>query len=208
MAQYEQQREEQPTTRQWMRVSIYSSLIGGVLTIISGIAYLSELTPAEFEIASPVMVIALALLAIALPSLYVSEHHWFGRLAAIGFWLMAVGWILAAIALPVADYLFGMAFLVAIIGWYVAFVGALVFGIAMLHTNAKTPPRVGAWLLIATLLVGTPFAYGFTTYVMGKIIDPWSGSFILSGLAWVVFGRYLLARETKPDVETPQTTAQ
>jgi hypothetical protein len=60
-----------------------------------------------------------------------------------------------------------------------------------LRSDAATAPRLGAWLLVAALPVGLPFAIVFTTYVMGEGADPWAGPFLLFGLAWVVFGRYL-----------------
>jgi hypothetical protein len=190
MNQYEQQQIEQPTSRGWWRLSTLSALIGGILMTITGIALLSVLTVAEFVVIDPIGITAMVLLAVALPALYVSERHWFGRLAKTGFGLMTVGWIVSAIALPIAEYGPGSAFLAFLLGLLVAMIGAFVFGIAILRTNAKTVPRASAWLLVAALPIGLPFAIGFTTYVMGQGADPWAGPMLLYGLAWIIFGRY------------------
>lgn len=108
-----------------------------------------------------------------------------------GFRGLDVGAVIATVALPIAEYGPGVAFIPTLLGWLVAFLGALVFGVAILRSDVATTPRFGAWLLVAALPVGLPFAIAFTTYVMGEGADPWAGSFLLYGLAWVVFGRYL-----------------
>ncbi len=205
MMQYEQQRIEQSPTRRWMRGSTFSGLLGGGLTVIIGLALLTVLNSAEFTIIEPVSILAMFLLAFALPALYVSERHWFGRLGTGGFWLMAVGWIIATITVPVATYGPGIAFLATLLGWLIAFIGAFVFGVAMLRTDTETP-RLGAWLLVTALPVGVPFTYGFTTYVMGELANPWAGPLLLYGLAWVVFGRYLWTQQT--EVSGTETVSQ
>lgn len=85
MVQYEQGRIEQSPSHGWWRLSTLSSLIGGGLMSLTGIALLSVLNEAEFEIVDPIGIAAMLLLAIELPTLYVSERRWFGRLAKIGF---------------------------------------------------------------------------------------------------------------------------
>lgn len=191
MVQYESTLEERPTPQQRMRLSAISTLVGGGLLMITGIALLSVLTEAEFAFVSPIGIIASILIALGLPAFYASEHRWFGRLAIAGFWTMTVGWVIATVALPIADYGPGVAFIPTLLGWLVAFLGALVLGVAILRSDAATTPRLGAWLLVAALPIGLPFAIAFTTYVMGEGADPWAGPFLLYGLAWVVFGRYL-----------------
>lgn len=195
MTQYEHQQLGQPTARRWMRISILGALVGGTLMALTGLALLSVLNEAEFAIVEPLGAIAMILLVIALPVLYASERHWFGHLAKGGFGLLSVGWIAATVGLvatalttpPVSE----IGFLAFLLGLLVAMIGALVFGIAMLRTQAMTPPRIGAWLLVAALPLGVPFAIGFTTYVMGEGADPWAGPMLLYGLAWIVFGRHL-----------------
>lgn len=185
-----------------MRPSALSALVGGGLLVITGLALLSVLNEAEFEIVSPIGIVASILIALGLPAFYASEHGWFGRLATAGFWTMTVGWVVATVALPIADYGPGVAFIPTLLGWLVAFLGALVFGVAILRSDAATTPRRGAWLLVAALPVGLPFAIAFTTYVMGEGADPWAGPFVLYGLAWVVFGRYLRSTDR---TRTPST---
>ena len=58
----------------------------------------------------------------------------------------------------------------------------------MLRSDAATVLRLGAWLLVAALPVGLPFAIGFTQYVMGELAEPWAGPMLLSGLAPIVCG--------------------
>lgn len=84
-------------------------------------------------------------------------------------------------------------------------IGALAFGVVMLRSEAPTVPRTGAWLLVAALPVGLPFAIGFTTYVMGQGADPWGGPMLLYGLAWIVFGRYLWTQRAET-AETDMAT--
>jgi hypothetical protein len=197
MNQYEQQQIEQPTSHGWRRLSTLSSLIGGGLMTVTGLALLSVLNEAEFEIVDPIGIAAMILLAVALPALYVTERHWFSRLAKISFGFMAAGWVVAALALPVATYGPEIAFFGFVLGLLAAMIGALVFGVAILRTDAETVPRAGAWLLVAALPIGLPFAIGFTTYVMGQGADPWAGPMLLYGLAWIVFGRYLRTKGTE-----------
>ncbi|WP_227354377.1 hypothetical protein [Haladaptatus salinisoli] len=161
---------------------------------IAGLALLSVLNEAEFGIVDPLGAVATILLALALSTLYASERRWFGRLAKVGFGLLSVGWIVATVALPVAIYGPGVAFLPYLLGALVAMIGALAFGIAALRTDAATVPRRGAWLLAAALPFGLPFAFGFTTYVMGQGADPWAGPMLLYGPAWIVIGRSLRQR--------------
>ena len=188
------QQMEQPSVPRWMRVSTTSGLVGGVLMTITGLALLSVPNEAEFAVVDPLGAVAMVLLALALPALYASERHWFGRLATAGFGLLSSGWLLAAVALPVAVYGPGVAFLAFLLGLLVAMVGAFAFGVATLRTDATAAPRGAAWFLVAALPVGLPFAVGFTTYVMGQGADPWAGPLLCYGLAWVVFGRYLRER--------------
>lgn len=197
MTHYKQQQLAQPLTPRWMRVSILSGLLGGVLMAITGLAMISVLNEAEFVIVEPLGAVAMILLALALPALYVSEHHWFGRLATVGFGLLSVGWIVATIALPVAIYGPGVAFFAFLLGMLVGMIGALIFGVAMLRTDATTVSRRGAWLLVAALPIGVPFAIGFTTYVMGQGADPWAGPMLLYGLAWIIFGRSLWEHQSE-----------
>ena len=210
MTQYEHQQLGQPTARRWMRISTLGALVGGTLMALTGLALLSVLNEAEFTVVEPLGAIAMVLLAVALPALYAREHHWFGRLAKGGFGLMSVGWVAATVGLiataltmpPVSE----IGFLAFLLGLLVAMVGALVFGIAMLRTEETTIPRIGAWLLVAALPLGVPFAIGFTTYVMGEGADPWAGPMLLYGLAWIVFGRSLSAR--RPIEATPALDAR
>lgn len=210
MTKYEHQQLGQPTATRWMRISILSGLVGGILMALTGLALLSVLSEAEFVVVEPLGIVALALLAIALPALYVSERHWFGRLAKAGFGLMAIGWVAAPIGLAVVNLVTGpvgsAGFLGFLLGLLVGTVGMLVFGVAMLRTDATRAPRLGAWLLVAGLPIGVPFAIAFTTYVMGEGADPWAGPMLLYGLAWILFGRYLLAR-TRTDVSIDPTEA-
>jgi tryptophan-rich sensory protein len=201
MTQNEYQQIAKPTANRWKQISILSALVGGVLMALTGVALLSVLNEAEFVIVEPLGAVAMILLALALPALYTNERHWFGRLGKIGFGLVSVGWVAGTVGLivtsltmpPVSEF----GFLAFLLGLLVAMIGALVFGVAMLRTDAKTAPRPGAWLLVAALPVGLPFAIGFTTYVMGEGADPWAGPMLLYGLAWIVFGRYLWGRQTE-----------
>ena len=198
MTQYEHQQLGQPTATRWMRISIVSGLVGGILMALTGLALLSVLSEAEFVIVEPLGAIAMILLALAIPAFYASERHWFGRLATAGFGLLSAGWIVATIGIvvtaltmpPVSE----LGFLAFLLGLLAAMIGAVVFGVAMLRSDSARVPGVGAWLLVAALPVGVPFAIAFTTYVMGEGADPWAGPMLLYGLAWIVFGRYLLGR--------------
>lgn len=200
MTEYEHQQVERSTADRWTRISTASGLLGGVLMALTGLALLSLLNEAEFVIVEPLGAVAMILLALALPALYLSERPWFGRLAKGGFAFLSVGWIAATVGLIVTSLtmppLSEIGFLAFLLGLLVAMVGALVFGVAMLRIDAETAPRLGAWLLVAALPVGLPFAIGFTTFVMGEGADPWAGPMLLYGLAWIVFGRYLWTRRT------------
>ncbi len=182
-----------------MRISILSGLIGGVSMILTGIALLSVLNEAEFEIVEPFGAFAMALLSLALPALYIAERSWFGRLAKSGYGLMSLGWVVATVGIILTSLtmppLSETGFIAFLLGLLVAMLGALLFGVAILRSDAATIPRLSAYFLIAALPVGVPFAIGFTTYVMGEGADPWAGPMILYGLAWVVFGRYLWTRQ-------------
>lgn len=209
MTRYEGHRRTKRTTSPasgWRRLSALGALIGGGLMVLVGVALLSVLNEAEFAVIDPLGTIAMILLAIGLPAFYLSERHWFGTLATVGFGLVAAGWIVAAVGLPVAIYGPGVAFLAFLIGLLVAMIGAFVLGIAMLRSDAVTLPRSGAWLLVAALPVGLPFVIVFTGYVMGELADPWAGPLLLYGLAWAVFGYHLRtstpAAEATPRAET------
>lgn len=174
-----------------MRIGATSALIGGGLLALSGAAMHSVLSAEQSTMAAPFLVAAMLLLVAGLPALYVSERRWFGTLAKAGFGLMAAGWIVAAVALPVATYGPGIAFLGFLLGLLVAMVGALVFGVSALRSDASELPRLGAWLLVAALPVGLPFTVAFTGYVMGQVDSPWAGPMLLYGLAWIVFSHHL-----------------
>lgn len=73
-------------------------------------------------------------------------------------------------------------------------IGVLIFGVAVLHSDATAILHLGTWLLIAALPVGLPFAISFTTYVMDEGADPWAGLMLFYGLAWIAFGRFLWNR--------------
>ena len=200
MTQYEVRGVERATSGRWMRVSVLAGLVGGVMMTVTGLALLSVLNETEFEYVEPFGTVAMLVLALALPALYASERGWFGRLATVGFGLLSLGWIAASAGLvvttltmpPVSE----AGFLAFLLGLLVASIGMLAFGIAMLRSDASTAPHLVAWLLVAALPVGVPFAIAFTTYVMGEGADPWAGPMLLYGLAWIVFGRYLWGRRT------------
>ena len=200
MTQYEVRGVERATSGRWMRVSVLAGLVGGVMMTVTGLALLSVLNETEFEYVEPFGTVAMLVLALALPALYASERGWFGRLATVGFGLLSLGWIAASAGLvvttltmpPVSE----AGFLAFLLGLLVASIGMLAFGIAMLRSDASTAPYLVAWLLVAALPVGVPFAIAFTTYVMGEGADPWAGPMLLYGLAWIVFGRYLWGRRT------------
>lgn len=193
MAQY----ESPSPTKGWMQISILGGLIGGVCMVLTGLALLSVLSEAEFEIVEPFGAVAMILLTLALPALYLVERPWFGRLAKAAYGLMSVGWIAATIGIIVTSVtmppLSEIGFLAFLLGLLLAMLGALLFGVAILRSDTATIPRLGAYFLIAALPLGVPFAIVFTTYVMGEGADPWAGPMILYGLAWIVFGRYLWA---------------
>jgi len=194
------QHEQRSALGGWMRISILSGLIGGVCLILTGVALLSVLSEAEFEIVEPFGAFAMVLLSVALPSLYVTERSWFGRLATSGYGLMSLGWVVATVGIILTSLtmppLSETGFLAFLLGLLVAMLGALLFGVAILRSSVATIPRLSAYLLIMALPVGVPFAIGFTTYVMGEGADPWAGPMILYGLAWVIFGRYLRTHRT------------
>ncbi|MFC6939846.1 hypothetical protein ACFQE8_07680 [Salinirubellus sp. GCM10025818] len=198
MTQYEVRDIEEPTTGRWMRASALAGLVGGAMMAVTGLALLSVLNEAEFEYVEPFGTVAMLVLALALPALYASERGWFGRLATVGFGLLSLGWIAASVGLvvttltmpPVSE----AGFLAFLLGFLAASIGMLALGIAMLRSDASTSPRIVAWLLVAALPVGVPFAIAFTTYVMGEGADPWAGPMLLYGLAWIVLGRYLWSR--------------
>lgn len=129
-------------------------------------ALFSVLNEREFEILTPFVVTGLFLLVFGLWAYYEREHAWFGRLAKPAFWAMAVGTVVTAISLPIAEYGPGVAFIGFLLGLLVAMLGALGFGVAMLR--ADVAPRSAAWVLILALPVGVPLTIAFTTYVMGE----------------------------------------
>lgn len=188
------------------RLSAISAVIGGAVTAVINLYMFTVLNPQEFAVIEPIGIVAGILLALGLPVYYVSEHHWFSRFATISFGFMALGTVVAALALPVATYGPGVTFLAYILGVLVLTLGAVGFGGAMLR--AKAMPRAAAWLLLATLPVGLPLVLGFTTYVMGETADPWAGPLVFYGLAWVILGRSLLDRGTETSVESTETAVQ
>ena len=190
----------------WMRIGTIGALIGGGLLALIGVALHSVLNEAQFAVVDPLGMIAIALLALGLPALYLSEHRWFDTLAKAGYGIMAVGWIVTAVGLPVAIYGPEIAFFAFLLGLLVAMIGAFVFGVATLRSDEATVPRLGAWLLVAALPVGLPFTIVFTGYVMGEFADPWGGPMLLYGLAWIVFGNYL--RTHRSEVSTGEATPQ
>ncbi len=177
----------------WMRISTVSALLGGGLLALSGVAMHSVLSVEQSTVAAPFLAAAMLLLVAGLPALHLSERHWFDTLAKAGFGLMAVGWIVAALSFPIANYAFEIVFLGFLLGLLVAMIGALVLGVSMLRNDELAVPRPGAWLLVAALPVGLPFTIAFTGYVMGGVDSPWAGPMLLYGLAWVVFGYHLRA---------------
>lgn len=194
MVQHEQQQIESADHRIWMRLSMVSALLGGVLITGCSLYMLTVLTVREFTMMEPFGVLGSILLALGLPAYYASERRWFGRAATVSFGVMATGTVIAAITIFIATYSLGVAFLGYLLGVLVLVLGAVAFGVVMLRADAS--PRLGAWLLIATLPIGLPFALGFTTYVMGQTADPWAGPLAFYGLAWIVFGSYLWKHPT------------
>ncbi|WP_336339436.1 hypothetical protein [Haloarcula brevis] len=190
-------RDEQAQTRhsetagigRWQRASILSEIVGGALVGLSGLALFSVLNEREFEILTPFAVTGFFLLVFGLWAYYKREHNWFGRLAKPAFWAMAVGTVVTAISLPIAEYGPGVAFIGFLLGLLVAMLGALGFGVAMIR--ADVTPRSAAWLLILALPVGVPLTIAFTTYVMGEGADPWGGPMAFYGFAWVLLGSHL-----------------
>ncbi|KTG08151.1 hypothetical protein AUR64_00820 [Haloprofundus marisrubri] len=204
MNQYEDTRRVgDDSSRRWIRMSGIAASVAGVIFAAVGAALLTLLNPAEFEVVGPFGIVASIVLAAALVPLYASERQWFGRLAKAGFGLLAVGSAVAAVALPIADYWIGIAFLAYLAGLLVLFVGAIVYGVAMLRADA--PPRTAAWLLIAALPIGLPGAIAIMQLTAGEVLDPWGGSMILYGLAWVFLGRHLWTT-TERTVATPADT--
>lgn len=205
MVQYRQTRTVGVINDRWMRISTMSALIGGGLMALLGIALLSTLRDAAPAIVDPLGAIAMILLALGLPALYFSERHWFGPLAKVGFGLMAGGWIVAAVAMPVAIYGPEVMFFGYLLGLLIAMTGAFVFGVSMLRSDDLAIPRLGAWLLVAALPVGLPFTIAFISYVMDGA-TPWGGPSLLYGLAWIVFANYL--RTHRADVSQAEVTPQ
>lgn len=202
MTQYEVQGVERATTGRWMRPSALAGLVGGGVLIVAALAMLSVPNEAESVIVEQIAAFGMLLLVFALPGLYASERGWFGRLAAVGFWIMAVGWSVATVGAIVTTYtmppISEAAFVVLLVALLVALIGAFGFGVAILRTAAATVPHLGGWLLIAAIPVGLPFTIGFTQFVMGELAEPWAGPLLLYGLAWIAFGRYLWGRRTDP----------
>lgn len=207
MVHYEQQ-EEVASTRHptWMRWSAIGALIGGILTVVINLYLFTIVNQQELALIEPPGILGGILLALALPAYYLSERHWFGRLALVGFGMMALGTIVTALALPIGTYIDEIAYIPYILGALVLALGTLAFGIAMLR--AKAAPRAAAWLLIAALPVGLPLVVGFTTYVMGETDVPWAGPLVFYGLAWIVLGRHLIARGTDSGVEMSEAASQ
>lgn len=206
MVQYERKRMAGVSGKRWTRIGASGALIGGGLLALIGVALHSVLNEAQFAVVDPLGVITMILLALGLPAFYLSEHGWFDILAKGGFGLMAAGWIVAAVALPVAIYGPEIAFLAFLLGLLVAMIGAFAFGVSMLRSDEVAVPRLGAWLLIAALPIGLPFTVAFTGYVMGEFADPWAGPLLLYGLAWVVFGYHL--RSHRADVASVEAVPQ
>lgn len=177
-----------------VRLSTLGEIVGGVLVAVAGLALLTVLNEQEFEIVSPFAVLGFFLLAFGFFAYYRSGQYRAGRLARGSFWAMAVGTVVAAVTLPVAEYGPGVFFLGFLLGLLLTMLGAIGYGIAMLRSDIG--PKAAAWLLIAALPVGLPFTILFTTYVMGEGADPWGGPMVFYGLAWILFGQYLWARRT------------
>lgn len=117
----------------------------------------------------------MVLRSLALPALYIAERSRFGRLAESGYGLMSLGWVVATVGITPTSVTMPLSetgFLAFLLGLLVAMLGALLFGAAILRSDAATVPRLSAYFLIAALPVGVPFAIGFTTYVMGGGADP------------------------------------
>ncbi|KTG09595.1 hypothetical protein AUR64_13055 [Haloprofundus marisrubri] len=198
--QYEQNRLSGMREKRWLRISAAAGLVGGVLLTLLGIAIHSGLSNAGWVIANVLGAVAMPLLAVGLPALYLSERHWFGTPAKIGFGLMAVGWTATAITMVFFAAGFGLGGLLFLPAWLVAMVGALVFGISMLRSDSLTVPRLGAWLLVVALPVGLPLSLAFTWYVLGLVDTPWNGPLVFYALAWVVFCYSLWTRQTETPV--------
>ncbi|WP_224448682.1 hypothetical protein [Haloprofundus salilacus] len=171
------------------QLSALAAILGGVLVAGVGLALFTVLNEAEFVYADPLGAIGFLLIMAGLPAFYLRERDWFGRVAQLTFAMITLGTVVTAVALPVAIYGPGIAFLGFVLGFFVTVVGAFGFGVARLRADVQ--PRLESWLFVAALPVGLPLAYGFTTYVMGEGADPWAGPMVFFGLAWVVFGQRL-----------------
>ncbi|QCJ45912.1 hypothetical protein [Haloprofundus sp. MHR1] len=180
------------TDGRFWQLSALAAILGGLLVVGVGLALFTVLNEAEFVYADPLGAIGFLLILVGLPAFYLHERDWFGRVAKLTFAMVALGTIVTAVALPIAIYGPGIAFLGFVLGFLVTVVGAFGFGVARLRADVQ--PRLESWLFVAALPVGLPLAYGFTTYVMGETADPWAGPMVFFGLAWVVFGRQQLRR--------------
>lgn len=206
MVEYERRRMADVEMGGWMRIGAMGGLVGGVLLALLGVAIHSGLSDAQWAIVNPLGALAMILLAVGLPVLYLSERHWFGTLARVGFGVMAVGWIATAVTMALFAFGSETAGLAFPIGWFVAMVGALAFGVSMLRSDAVTVPRLGAWLLVVTLPIGLPVSVAFTWYALGQVDTPWNGPLVFYALAWTVFCYHLWARRT--DATAAETVPQ
>lgn len=200
MVQVENQQLATVDNRRWTGVGAISGLIGSTLLAIIAIALHTSLTEAQYAIVNPVGAVAMVLMAFALPVLYLSERHWFGSLARVGFGVMAVGWIVTTVMLVLFALGWGLAGLMFVPGVFVAMIGAFVFGIAMIRSDETKMPRIGAWLLIAALPLGLPISIAYMSYVLGFVDGFWNGPLVLYALAWIVFSYSLWGRRKESAV--------
>lgn len=203
--------DNHPTsTSGWIRISLISGLIGGVILIIGALAMLSVPNEAESDIVERIAAFGMIFLMFALPGLYASERSWFGRFATAGFWAMAIGWSIAAVAALVTAYTMPptseTAFVVLLVSLLVGLIGAFAFGVAVLRTDTATVPHLGAWLLIVAVPLGLPFTIGFTQFVMGELAEPWAGPLLLYAVAWILFSLHM--RSHLPEQDAPVTATR
>lgn len=118
--------------------------MGGGLTAVIYLYVFTVLNPQEFALIEPPAILAGILLALALPAYYLRERRWFGRVAQLGFGMMALGTIVSAIALPIATYGPGVAFLGYVFGVLVVALGSLAFGVAMVRSKRHREQQPGS----------------------------------------------------------------
>lgn len=183
----------------FIRWGAIATMLAGALSILIGV--LSAIEEGNYSVVESTRWVVLVVGLVAL-YLYLRRSRRFGRVGAVGFYILIVACELNAIGyigllLNEGGVWMQMINIVSAVGAFLGLFGQVLFGICILRTGNL--PRAGAWLW----LVSAPIFLGAIVGFIVGASDTWSSwSFVIGevvfGLGCIVLGYGLWSHRDEP----------